>query len=266
VRFGGLVAVDDASVAVAEGSITGLIGPNGAGKTTMFNAIAGFVTPAEGTVRLNGQDVTHLAVHERATRGMGRTFQVLQLIPQLTVHDNLLIATHGANPTGVASHVFVTGPALGAELRARRTVDAVVEQLGLTGALDRRVADLPFGTLRMIELARALVTGSPLVMLDEPASGLDTSETDRFADLLRSLRDDAGRSLLLIEHDVRMVMSVCDHVYVLDRGRIIASGTPSQVQGDEAVRAAYLGRAEEGGEDITTGRESERLATGGGGG
>jgi branched-chain amino acid transport system ATP-binding protein len=118
----------------------------------------------------------------------------------------------------------------------------------------------------MIELARALVTGSPLVMLDEPASGLDTSETDRFADLLRSLRDDAGRSLLLIEHDVRMVMSVCDHVYVLDRGRIIASGTPSQVQGDEAVRAAYLGRAEEEGEDITTGREAERLATGGGGG
>src|SRR3954452_21065935 len=243
VRFGGLTAVDNVSLSVREAEIVGLIGPNGAGKTTTFNAISGLNVPTAGTVKLFGHDVTDLPVHKRAGLGIARTFQVIQLFGQLTVFDNLLVATPLQHRTGMFSHMFVTEPSLVAEDDCRQRVRRVISLLGLEDIADRRVAGLPFGVLRMVEVARAVVTGAPLVMLDEPASGLDNNETNKLAELLYFIRARLGVSILLIEHDVRMVTSVSDYMYVINRGKPLAEGVRADVQRDEAVIAAYLGEA-----------------------
>jgi branched-chain amino acid transport system ATP-binding protein len=241
VQFGGLTAVDDASLQVRNGQIVGLIGPNGAGKTTLFNAVSGLNTSSSGRVLLRGIDVTALPVHERAAVGLGRTFQVIQLFPELTVFENLLVATHQHNRTGPLAHIVASARAVRSELAAEETCRRVIRFLGLVPIADRPVAGLPFGTLRMVELGRALVTGAPVLMLDEPASGLDNRETDALSAVLRRVRDDLGLSILLIEHDVRMVTSVTDYMYVLNRGALISEGSPATVQRDPAVVSAYLG-------------------------
>lgn len=243
VRFGGLLAVDTVSLSVREGEIVGLIGPNGAGKTTTFNAISGLVVPTAGTVHLFGEDVTDWPVHRRAELGVARTFQVIQLFSHLTVFDNLLVATHVQNPTGVFSHLVVSGVALEEESAARERVWAAIDLLDLHEIALRPVAGLPFGMLRMVEVARAIVTAAPLWMLDEPASGLDNAETTQLIELLRFVRDELDVSMLLIEHDVRMVTSVSDYMYVIDRGMPLAEGRPEEIQRDEKVMAAYLGEA-----------------------
>lgn len=240
VRFGGLTAVNGVSLTVREGEIVGLIGPNGAGKTTTFNAISGLVTPTSGHVSLFGEDVTEMQMHERAARGMGRTFQLIQLFPQLSVFENLLVATHLANPSGVFSGALANLHCLQAEADARARARDVVELLNLHEVANRPAGGLPFGVLRMVEVGRALVSEPRLIMLDEPASGLDNKETDRLSELLFFIRS-LGVALLLIEHDVRMVTGVSDYMYVIDRGTPLAEGTPAEVQRDAGVIAAYLG-------------------------
>jgi len=169
---------------------------------------------------------------------------LIQLFPQLTVFENLLVATHTANPSGAFEHVVLTNRAIRSEKEARDRVRVAVEMLGLEEVADRNVDELPFGILRQVEIARALVTESPLLMLDEPASGLDNNETDELAQLLYYLRAELGVSILLIEHDVRMVTSVTDYMYVVNRGKLLAEGTPDKVQRNPDVIAAYLGEPE----------------------
>jgi branched-chain amino acid transport system permease protein len=243
VRFGGLTAVDDVSLMVCEKEIVGLIGPNGAGKTTLFNAIAGLNEPAAGTVHIFGTDATRMGVHERAALGVGRTFQLIQLFPQLNVFDNLLAATHLDNHTGFLQHLAVSERAVLSENASRARVTEIIERLNLGDVAHRTVSGLPFGVLRTVELARALVTGAPFVMLDEPASGLDNAETHRLAETLRELRRDLGITILLIEHDVPMVTGVSDYMYVVNRGRLLAQGSPDEVQRNQDVIAAYLGES-----------------------
>jgi len=240
VRFGGLTAVNDAFLQVGAGEIVGLIGPNGAGKTTLFNSILGLNTPTEGRVALFDHDVTSWDVHRRAALGVGRTFQILQLFGDLTVFDNLLVATHLQNHTGLWGGLVVSRRARVSEDASCERVSAVLKLMELDHVADRKVAGLPFGVLRLIEVARTLVTGARLVCFDEPASGLDSAETEKLLEWFRFLRQ-IGITLLVIEHDVSFVVRLCDYIYVLDQGRLLAHGSPAAIQQDPAVIASYLG-------------------------
>ena len=244
VRFGGLTAVDDASLKVVAGEIIGLIGPNGAGKTTLFNSVLGLNQPASGRVFLFDREVTAWPVHERAALGVGRTFQILQLFGDLTVFENLLVATHLQTRSGLAGSILATATAFRAEAGAKARVRAVLRLMDLEHLADRKVAGLPFGVLRLVEVARTLVTGARLVCFDEPASGLDSTETEGLIEWFQLLRR-IGITLLVIEHDVDMVVRLCDYIYVLDQGKLLSEGTPAQIQRDPAVVASYLGTVAE---------------------
>ena len=245
VRFGGLTAVNDVSLQVREGEIVGLIGANGAGKTTLFNAISGLNQPTSGSVEIQGRRVDGREVHQRAALGIARTFQDIQLFPQLTVFENLLVATHLKNRSTAVEHLLLAGRALAAEKTARERVAEVLGFLGLRHLGARPIRDLTFGQLRLVEVARALVGESPLVLLDEPASGLDDRETAELVKLLLYVRERLGLTMLVVEHDVHSVLSLCDYIYVLDQGRLISQGRPQEIQQDRAVVEAYLGRAVE---------------------
>ncbi len=248
VKFGGLTAVNNVSMAVHRGEVVGLMGPNGAGKTTLFNAILGFNEPTRGTVKLFDTDATRMAPHQRARLGVGRTFQVLQLFRELTVFENVLVATHLRNHSGLFSNLAAASGTVRSEIESRESVRQVLRALGLEALAQSPVAGLPFGTLRMVELARALASGAELILLDEPASGLNEAETDRLSAVVSDLRS-MGLSILLIEHDVRMLVGLADYIYVVDQGRLIAEGTAAHIQRDPQVVAAYLGSEVAGGDD-----------------
>jgi ABC-type branched-subunit amino acid transport system ATPase component len=238
VRFGGLVAVNGLSLTAPLGRLTGLIGPNGAGKTTTFNACSGLERPTAGHVFLGGDDVTHLGPAARSRRGLSRTYQRMELFDSLSVRDNLALGREagmaGGNPL---RHLWST-PKEAAEIRQR--VDDAIELCGLENVASELAGVLSTGRRRLVELARVIASGASMVLLDEPSSGLDSSETRRFGEIVRSMVD-AGKGLFLVEHDMELVMSVCDYLYVLDFGTLIFEGTPPEVHDSEIVRAAYLG-------------------------
>ncbi len=228
VRFGGNIALDQVSLDAEPGVVTGLIGPNGAGKTTLFNVVTGLLPPNQGRICLAGDALNRLSPTKRARRGLARTFQRLELFSLLSVRENIRVAADVRRGWSRDKE----DPA--------EVVERIIERVGLAEVADARVDSLPTGQCRLVELGRCLATKPQVLLLDEPASGQDESETVTFAELLRELAA-GGMTVVLVEHDVQLVMDVCSRVHVLDFGRIIASGTPAEIQTDQAVLSAYLG-------------------------
>lgn len=235
VRHGGLVALDEVSLTVGEGQIVGLIGPNGAGKTTFIDTITGFTKPARGHISFAGAEITDAAPHERSRAGLVRTFQSLELFDDLTVRDNLLVAAHTPTLRSTITDLFWPKSHDSSETHC------ILELLDLLPVADRLPTELSNGTRHVVALGRALVASPRLVLLDEPAAGLDPTETAELTEMLRRLPG-IGTTVLVVDHDMALIMNVCDTVHVLDFGRLIASGPPAQVRTDPSVIAAYLGQ------------------------
>src|SRR4051812_14662159 len=241
IRFGGLQALEDVNLEVNEYEIVGLIGPNGAGKTTAFNCITGFYKPDTGTVTYRGTDVTRVPPHRKAAMGFGRTFQNVGMVKSSSVLENLKTAQHSRVEYDVASGLVGT-PGVAAEERAlAEKADAILELLDLTEVRNARVGGLSYGTLKLLELGCALATEPDVLLLDEPSSGMGPEESHQLGERLLELRKAFGLTMLLIEHHVPLVLSVCDHVYVLNFGRLLAQGEPTVIQTHPEVVAAYLG-------------------------
>jgi ABC-type branched-subunit amino acid transport system ATPase component len=244
-RYGGVVAVSDLSWEVPAGGLLGLVGPNGSGKTSLLNVISRVASPQAGTLRLDGVDYTRRTPEAAARMGIARTFQAIRLISSLTVRSNVMIgADLRAGSSGLLDAWFLTPRLRRAEGASRRIADGVLERLGLADLADEYPANLPYGVQRRVEIARAIATSPRLLLLDEPAAGMNTAESDAVAATLLALRKE-GMTQILVEHNLRMVMNICDEVLVMDFGRRIASGRPEAVVADPAVREAYLGEADD---------------------
>lgn len=241
IRFGGVQAARDISLKLGEWEIVGVIGPNGAGKTTTFNMITGFYTPNEGSVWFKGHDVTGLGVHERTALGMGRTFQNVGLVKGSTVRENLKTAQHLEAEYASLAGMLGVPRTFRTERELTRRADAILELLGLGDLAETRVAGLPYGVLKRVEVATVLATDPDVLLLDEPSSGMGPEEAHRLGDTLMDLRREFGLSIVMIEHHVPLVVRVCDYVYCLNFGELLAEGKPTEVRDHPDVVRAYLG-------------------------
>jgi branched-chain amino acid transport system ATP-binding protein len=237
-RFGNLVAVRDVSLNVGKGELCAIIGPNGAGKTTFFNLISGYFPPTSGTIIFDGQDITRLATHQRVVRGMARTFQITEIFPELTVFENVRIATEVASGYRLRPWINREETA-----RIRAHVEDTLKLVSLENKSYRLVGELSHGDQRAAEIAMALALKPHLLLLDEPTAGMGDQETFQISQLIRKLHRDNNYSIVLIEHDMRVVFNLADRVCVLDQGRMLAQGTPKEIAANETVQAAYLGKA-----------------------
>ncbi len=249
VQFGGVVALDAVDFAANEGAITGLVGPNGAGKTTLFGILSGLIRPQAGQVSLGDVDITSMSPQKRTRLGLARTFQRLELFGEMTVREHLVVAhrvRHRRDRTLARDLLGLGGrPSAGED----EAVDSILELLGLDGVAQQPVVLLPLGTGRIVEIGRALATEPRIVLLDEPTSGLDVHETAQVAAALRSARDDRGVAFVVVEHDVELVLEISEAITVLDFGKVIAQGPPSDIRSSAEVQAAYLGSTADSGAD-----------------
>ena len=242
-RFGGVTALDGVHFRVGRRQICGLIGPNGAGKTTLFNCISKLYTPTMGDISFEGRPLSGFKRHEIALAGIARTFQNLALFASMSVRENVRVGAHARGGGGFIGSALATPRARTAEREIAALADALIAECGLNGVADRLVGELPFGVKKRVELARALAISPKLLMLDEPAAGLNHEEVEALAGEIVRLRDARGLSVLLVEHHMNLVMRISDQVVALNFGKLIADGTPGQVRADGEVIAAYLGQA-----------------------
>ncbi|NQE51351.1 high-affinity branched-chain amino acid ABC transporter ATP-binding protein LivG [Herbaspirillum rubrisubalbicans] len=240
-RFGGLLAVDGVSLAVQEREVFAIIGPNGAGKTTVFNCISGFYQPTSGEITLDGVSIARQPSHQVAQQGLVRTFQNIRLFKSMTVVENLLVAQHQQVNTNLLSGLLKTSSYRRSEQEALQRVAYWLEQLGLTALANREAGTLSYGLQRRVEIARCMITKPRLLLLDEPAAGLNPQEKQELSQLIDRLRREHGVAVLLIEHDMSLIMGISDRILVMEHGKPIVTGTPEQVRSDERVIKAYLG-------------------------
>ena len=246
--FGGLRAVDNLNFSMNHQEIIGLIGPNGAGKTTVFNCITQFYKQYKGSIQFSKNnhttDLRDIPVTRVVNQGIARTFQNLDLVPDLSVVDNVLIGGHTAFKTGVIAHLLKTPQARKEEFEIRSKAESLLDFLGIHGLKDQYASGQPFGILKKVEIARALMTSPDLIILDEPAAGLNDQETNELETMLYQIRENFQTSVLLIEHDMRLVMNICDRVCAINFGRFLAMDIPQKIQGNPQVQEAYLGKDE----------------------